>query len=103
MSIPSGWDELQVGDLPNDDLREIAKEYSLPVAVGIWKRFRGAGIQVPSRFTPEYCAGFVERHWDGHNTAQIARALGVSQRTVFSLLGASSSRRRTDPDQLSLI
>lgn len=103
MSLPSAWDELREEDLPNEDLREIAKEYSLPVAVGIWKKFRGANLALPRRLPQEYAIAYIGRHWTGNNTAQLARSLGISQRTVFDFLGRSTKKRAPDPDQLTLI
>lgn len=103
MSLPSAWEELREEDLPNDDLREIAREYSLPVAVGIWKKFRGANLMLPTRFPREYSMAYIGRHWNGNNTAQLARSLGISQRTVFDFLGKSAKRHGANPEQLSLI
>lgn len=103
MSLPSAWEELREEDLPNDDLREIAREFSLPVAVGIWRRFRGANLALPTKLPQSYASEYVGRHWTGSNTAQLARALGCSQRTVFALLGTKPKRPAVDTAQLSLI
>lgn len=103
MSLPSAWDELCEEDLPNEDLREIAREYSLPVAVGIWRKFRGTNLPLPTRFPQEYAMAYICRHWNGNNTAQLARSLGISQRTVFEFLGKSAKKRPPNPAQLSFI
>lgn len=75
-------------DLPNDELRLIAQDLGLDAAVKVWKRLAGTTMSLPARFPKDYSMRYIHAHYDGRNTSQLARALGITTRTVQGYLAA---------------
>lgn len=94
MGVPTAWDELEFDDLPNDELRLVAKDFGLSVAIGIWRRLAGTPLSLPTRFPRDFAIRFIRAHYDGHNAPQLARSLGLTMRTVQDYLGARPAPRR---------
>ena len=105
MGVPAAWRELEIDDLPSDDLRWIAEEFGLDTALSIWHRCAGTPISFPKNLPKAFCLRYLQDHFSGHNAPQLARTLGISLRTVQEYLGSRpvGRIRREDPAQLSLI
>jgi hypothetical protein len=88
MNAPSAWEELEIEDLPNDDLKWLARHHGMQVAVALWRRCKGTSLDFPVRFPKEYSVRFIRTHFDGTNVRQLARSLEISERTVQEYLGA---------------
>lgn len=92
-------------DLPNDELRLIAETLGVAAAVTIWRKLAGTTLTLPVRMPREYAIRFIGQHFNGRNVPQLARALGISGRTVQEYLGArpAQAKRPKDESQLSLL
>jgi len=103
MSLPSPWDCLRTEDMPVDGLQAIASKLGPRVAASVWRAVRGTRLEAPTRFPRQFMVRYIREHWDGTNTAELARALEVHQRTVERLIDAPGSTHKPASEQLSLI
>lgn len=107
MGVPAAWSELCIDDLPSDELRWIANEHGIVTAVSIWRSFAGISIRLPIKLPREFCIRYIRAHFPEMTVNQLARALGISTRTVQEYIGARptrpADRRAPNPAQLALL
>ncbi len=95
----SVWDSLTFDDLPNEDLKWVAKTLGLDVAKRIWKRFAGNHVACPSRMTPNAVRRYMADNCE-KTVHQLAFETGVSERTIYRYLNFVPKKR--DNGQMSL-
>lgn len=76
---------LTLDDFPEGILREIAEQISPAVAVEIWEKFGGTQMYIPLGSERKNVL-YVLDHYNGHNAKALARALRISERTVYAYL-----------------
>lgn len=105
MSLPSPWDVMDINDMPPGGLRIIAGKLGARTAAQVWKSCRGVRIDTRSSFPRSFMIRYIQSYWDGSNVAELARALGIHQRTVERLLDAAPAAKKPAPEsrQLSFI
>ena len=96
----SVWDSLTFEDLPNEDLKWVAKTLGLDVAKRIWKRFAGNHVACPARMTPEAVRRYMAENCE-KTVHQLAFETGMSERTIYRYLNFVP-QQKTDNVQLSL-
>lgn len=75
-------DEISVDDLPNKDLRELAEIIGIEPTVRMMCHWAGLQVWVPMSGLRTVQQRYVQRYFDGTNAGQLARRLGVTQRTI---------------------
>ena len=95
----SVWDSLTVDDLPNEDLKWVAKTLGLDVAKRIWKRFAGNHVACPARMTTNAVLRYVADNCE-KPVHQLAFETGVSERTIYRYLNFVP--KKADNGQMSL-
>lgn len=62
---------------------ELAEILSDVQVLKIWKRFSGVNVTFPQRlYSKEYTNAFIKENWGEMSAAEIARAVGLSERRV---------------------
>ena len=105
MVVPVAWREMVIDDLPSEDLRWIAQEHGIETALSIWNSFAGTSVRFPIKLPQPFCIRFIREHFPAMSINQLARALGISTRTVQEYIGArpATKRRAVDENQLALL
>lgn len=105
MGVPAAWKELSLDDLPSEDLRWIAQEHGIETALSIWSSFAGTSIRLPIRLPQTFCIRYIRAHFPDMSVNQLARALGISTRTVQEYIGARPKTRKhpVNENQLALL
>lgn len=78
------YDEIEMDDL-NGDLRDIAEQCGLDVAVQIMKKFGGAQLSIPRTAHYGFARRFIQRHKNYHRNT-LALMLDMSRTKVGSIL-----------------
>ncbi|MBN1131184.1 MAG: hypothetical protein JXA71_19495 [Chitinispirillaceae bacterium] len=81
-------------DMPTSDLRDIAKEFGVTMALKMVKEFGGSIFYIPKleRFKAQIEL-FIKENYNGHNSRELANACGVSIRYVYSILAQENSNK----------
>lgn len=105
MGVPAAWKELSLDDLPSEDLRWIAQEHGIETALSIWSGFAGTSVRFPLKLPQPFCLRFIREHFPDMSVNQLARALGISTRTVQEYIGArpKARKRPANENQLALL
>jgi len=74
---------IDVEDLPDNGLREIARIVGVNVIKELIIKCPGTSVYIPKTFHKIYTRKYIEKHFDGSNVDDLAADLGVSRRTVF--------------------
>lgn len=97
------WDALtRPEDLPDSDLREIARELGMDAVRYLVTSWGGTQIYIPTEQSVLRPAirETIRREWNGRNEAELARRFGLSRRVVFEALEAAPPA--PDPTQARL-
>ena len=57
------WDSLKIDDLPNEELRAIARTIGLDVAIKVWREFRGKQIACPAIIDRRIVCRYMRENW----------------------------------------
>lgn len=74
--------EMKIEDLPSEDLRVLAEEAGVTAAVKISMRYGGTRFYVSRELPRKLAYMYVKKHYNGRNTKELVRAVGLSERTV---------------------
>jgi Mor family transcriptional regulator len=81
-------------DMPNDDMRGVAHECGVDVAVKLLRHHRGEYLCVPNQHPFGRVADrFVIDKFDGTNAKQLARATGYSLRHIYEIIEREDAAR----------
>lgn len=80
--MPGVWETLKIDDLPNEELRWIARNLGMEVAVKLWRAFRGKQIACPAKLDRRIACRYMREHFD-KSTRELAHEMGVAQRTIY--------------------
>jgi Mor family transcriptional regulator len=80
-----------IDDLPNEDLKAVAKHCGIEVARTILREMAGAVIVVPIRQNLAILSRFINKRFKGDNAKELARAVGISWRQVYRILGSAGN------------
>lgn len=83
--MSSVWDSLTIDDMPNEDLKWVARTISIDVAKRIWKRFSGNHVACPARMSPDAVRRYIRENCT-KSVHQLAFETGVSERTIYRYL-----------------
>ncbi len=87
--------KLTMDEMPNKDLRLVAKKCGLDVATKLILHLQGANIRVPRRALKKVADKYIRENYDGRNAKDLAAVCEVSIRHVYGVLnGGKKSRRR---------
>ena len=91
-------------EMPNGDMRDVARELGVEVAVKMMRQLPGAYLCVPNQH-PFKSIGekFVVNKFDGSNAKQLARVTGFSLRHIYEIVeqeDASRASRKTKQGDL---
>lgn len=75
--------KMEIEDLPNAGLRDLAELIGVSKVKELMIKFRGRILYIPKTFNKKYCRRYIERNWDGSNVKQLAQDLGITERTVY--------------------
>lgn len=74
-------------DMPNADMRDVARELGADVAVKLMRQLPGAYLCVPNQHPfGRIAEKFVIDKFDGSNAKQLARATGFSLRHIYEIV-----------------
>jgi Mor family transcriptional regulator len=74
-------------DMPNADMRDVARELGAEVAVKLMKQLPGAYLCVPNQHPfGKIAKKFVIDKFDGSNAKQLARVTGFSLRHIYEIV-----------------
>ena len=77
---------MKIEDLA-DVYKEIAHALDIDTAVAIYDLFRGQQIIFPQKlYNREYIYNYVKENYNGHNTRELAKELGYSDRRIRQML-----------------
>lgn len=93
------WDSLTIDDLPNEELRWMARSLGMDVAVKVWRRFKGEHIACPARIGRETVCRYMREHY-AKTAHELAVETGVNTRTIYRYKDYKPSR---NPNQTSLL
>ena len=92
------WDYLKIDDLPNEELRWIARNMGLDVAIKVWRRFKGDHIACPAKIDRDVICRYMRDHFD-KSAHELALDAGVHTRTIYRY---KDYRPQRNPRQISL-
>ena len=85
--------KMELEDLPNEGLRDLARQIGISKVKEIMFKFGGRVIYIPKTFNKTYYRRYIAKHWDGTNVRKIAEDLGITERTVYRHLDAKLEAR----------
>lgn len=88
--------ELDEDDMPSEDLRCIAEESSVEAAVRISMKYGGTKFYISKELPRKLAKMYCERHYNGSNTKELVRAVGLSERTVQRWVQKMPEARQLD-------
>lgn len=92
------WDSLKIDDLPNEELRAIARTIGLDVAIKVWREFRGKQISCPAKIDRRIVCRYMRENYD-KSARELANDVGVNTRTIYRYKDYKPVR---NPNQTSL-
>lgn len=92
------WDFLKIDDLPNKELRWIARNIGMDVAIKVWRNFKGEHIACPAKIDREIVCRYMREHFT-KTAHELAIDAGVNTRTIYRYKDYKPSR---NPNQTSL-
>lgn len=84
--------KLEINDLPDNGLREIARIVGVNVIKELIIKCPGLSVYIPKTFHKIYTRKYINKHFNGSNHSELADDLGVSTRTVFRHLNKPAIR-----------
>jgi len=75
--------KLEIEDLPDNGLRELAKTLGVNVVKELFVKCPGITVYIPKTWHRLYIKKYIKRHFTGNNYEELARDLGVTKRTIF--------------------
>ena len=87
--------KMGIDQMPNDDLKVVAKECGTDVALALLKNLPGAVINIPKRAFNKVADQFVIGNFNGHNAKQLARVCGYSLNHIYRIVRRENDRRET--------
>lgn len=85
--------KMTVEDLPNNGLRDLAAHIGISKVKELIIKCGGTVIYIPKTFNKIFCRRYIEKHWTGNNVKDLARDLGITERTVYRHLDAKLEAR----------
>lgn len=100
MSLKTEFDELiegmSIDDMPNGDMKLVAQECGVKVAIALLKKMNGTGIYIPKM--DAFCKiikGFVLKNFNSSNAKELAITCNISQRKVYEIIEEEDERRKS--------
>lgn len=93
------WDSLKIDDLPNEELRWIARNIGMDVAIKVWRQFKGAHIACPARIDRDVVRRYMRENFQ-KTAHELAVDVGVNPRTIYRYKDYRPTR---NPNQTSLL
>ncbi|MBL7997462.1 MAG: hypothetical protein JNL32_02375 [Candidatus Kapabacteria bacterium] len=78
--------EITHDDIKHNDLRMIADELGLEVALSFYEKFAGINILVPFNALREFQIEYIKKNYNKLHTKELALRLGISDRMVQEVL-----------------
>lgn len=78
--------EITVNDIKHNDLRMIAEELGLEVALSFYEKFAGINILVPFNALREFQVEYIKKNQNNLHTKELALRLGITDRMVQEVL-----------------
>jgi len=93
---------LTIADMPNDDMKLVAEQCGMEVAIILLEKLNGIIIYIPKiaadkRFIKKY----VNENYDGRNAKNLAVEIGVSEQYIYKLLAGDNGKK--SPNQLTFL
>lgn len=79
-------DRIEVDDLPNEGLKEVARVIGISKLKELIIRCPGAKIYIPKSVRTISNKKYAEKHFNGENYQEIADHLGITKRSAYRLL-----------------
>jgi Mor family transcriptional regulator len=76
-------EKMEIEDLPSASLKEVAKQIGVSKVKELMIKCGGMVLYIPKTFNKIYCRRYIAKHWDGSNVTQLAKDLGITERTVY--------------------
>ena len=86
-------ENLEVEDLPNEGLRQLARKTGVSFVKELILKGSGLTVYIPLNYTTVFRARYIERHFDGRNIKRLAEDLGISRRTVSRHLAKLATKK----------
>jgi Mor family transcriptional regulator len=93
--------KMGIDEMPNSDLKIVAKECGVEVAITLLKTLPGAVINIPKRAFNKVADQFVIGNFNGHNAKQLARVCGYSLNHIYRIVRKENSRRETSRSKIA--
>jgi len=78
------WSCITVDDFPDEDIRQVARIIGVENTIRILQLYGGQSLYLPRFWVMRAVVQkWVSLHFNGSNSKQLARDLGVSERTVY--------------------
>jgi Mor family transcriptional regulator len=104
---PASWKaDITLEDMPNNDLKLVAEHCGIAVAITLIENMGGLSIYIPGETFSfrKPMKRYIAKTWDGKNTKELARELGVSLKMIYKILQESSADGKLkNPNQLNLL
>lgn len=85
---------LTIDEMPNEDLRLVARKCGVEVANQLIIHLQGVSIHVPRRALKKATEKYIRENYDGHNVKELALACGFSVRHVYGVLNLGKNGDR---------
>ena len=83
------WQNLDIDDMPNEDLKLVAELCGVDVARSLIENLEGVTIYIPKYSYRHLIKQYIHKHFDGTNAKKLALELKISERMVYKLLKES--------------
>ena len=93
---------LQVSDMPHEELRWLAEKVGVPATMEILQRFAGMPLYLPRGAVDGLKKAYVRHAFDGGNTRELARMLGLTERTIFKWANESMPSKTVREDAIQM-
>lgn len=77
---------LTAEDFPTEELKAVASIAGVEATFKLLQMFAGQSIYFPKHWSKNFAPKFISEVWDGDNSRDICKTLGISRTKLFELL-----------------